>query len=106
MGRRGGLIATLHSIAQSVLSSLERRQVLETIISRISELSSFDQGAIYLTNERTGKLELQVQSPESQVPSAKLFPLILEPEPWTLDLELGTKSKVLGPPALDRKSVV
>jgi GAF domain-containing protein len=54
--RRGDLIASLHSIGQSVLSSLDLPQVLETIISRMSELTSFDQALIYLLNERTGDL--------------------------------------------------
>ncbi len=56
--RRGDLIASLHTIGQSVLSSLDLPQVLDTIISRISELSSFEQGLIYLLNERTGQAEL------------------------------------------------
>ena len=55
--RRGDLIASLHSIGQSVLSTLDLPQVLDTIITRMNELTSFDQGVIYLMSERTGQAE-------------------------------------------------
>src|SRR5207249_2635172 len=54
--RRGELISTLHSIGQSVLSSLDLPEVLDTIITRISELSHFDHGMIYLVTESSERI--------------------------------------------------
>ncbi|MFL5733929.1 MAG: GAF domain-containing protein [Chloroflexia bacterium] len=85
--RRGELISSLNSIGQSVLSSLERKQVLETIMSRISELSSFDHGAIYLVNERTGQEELVASQSRGRPSSAALHPdLALRPGTTAMDL--------------------
>lgn len=52
--RRGRLISSLHSVSQSVLSSLDLPRVLDTIISRMNELSNFDYGVIYLFDDKTG----------------------------------------------------
>ena len=57
-GARRELIASIHSIGQSVLGSLDLQEVINTINSRISELFSFDRSMIYLLNERTGEEEL------------------------------------------------
>ncbi len=56
--RRERIISSLHSISQSVLSSLELPQVLDTVISRVSELCHFHRGAIYLLDEQGSELRL------------------------------------------------
>jgi PAS domain S-box-containing protein len=57
--RREEIISTLHSISKSVLGSLDLPQVLSTVISRLSELSRFDSGAIYLLGEQDSELRLE-----------------------------------------------
>ena len=81
--RRGELIASIHSIGQSVLSSLELSQVLHTIISRINELSTFEHGMIYLLNEITGEEVLVATSGETT------------PRPDFLALHEGTQAMQL-----------
>lgn len=90
--RRGELIASLQSIGQSVLSSLDLPEVLNIINSRISELFSFDRAMIYLLHERTGVEELVASSGSGL---ANREDLLLGPgtpamELWQAALESGT----------------
>ena len=56
--RRGDLIASLMSIREALLSSLELPEVLSTILTQIRELIWSDDAAIYLLNVRTGEPQL------------------------------------------------
>lgn len=90
--RRGEIITSLHSIGQSVLSSLDLPQVLSTVISRMSELTAFDDAMIYLVNERTGDEELVAHSngKMEHYEALGLVPGTRAMELWEKALETGT----------------
>lgn len=88
--RRGRLISSLHSISQSVLSSLELPRVLDTIISRINELSNFDYGIIYLFDDKSG-LHAPVATNRSDLPSEQSH--LLDLREGTHAMELWERAK-------------
>jgi signal transduction histidine kinase/putative methionine-R-sulfoxide reductase with GAF domain len=92
--RRGELIASLMSVRQSVLSSLDLAQVLDTTLSRIRELIHFDYGAIYLLHPRTGEPELAASTGDGTA-----YPEELALRPGTGAWALWERARVSGPAA-------
>lgn len=88
--RRGEIITSLHSIGQSVLSSLDLPEVLDTIISRMSEVTSFDHGLVYLINERTDTTELVASNDNGNLPEQ------LTLDEGTRAMEMWTRAKNTG----------
>src|SRR5262249_15506695 len=68
--RRKDLITSLNVVTRNVLSSLDLPQVLETIISRMGDLSSFKHAFIYLSDLATGELKLAAAGGKRPYPSS------------------------------------